>query len=184
MWIAPLNKMSDADLKVVYLHWGNKYHLNENDFQQQLSQKLCNAGVDIIIGSHPHVIQPVTTIKSSDNNHETIVAYSLGNFLSNQRREDFSMYDEDGLIINIDISKNHKDNKTTITKVCCIPTWLNKYYNNQTSKYIFEIIPLDKTFDLNKASHLDKNKAKKSYEHTSSQIKTSDLISISKNPFK
>ncbi len=179
-----LNKMSDADLKVVYLHWGNKYHLNENDFQQQLSQKLCNAGVDIIIGSHPHVIQPVTTIKSSDNNHETIVAYSLGNFLSNQRREDFSMYDEDGLIINIDISKNHKDNKTTITKVCCIPTWLNKYYNNQTSKYIFEIIPLDKTFDLNKASHLDKNKAKKSYEHTSSQIKTSDLISISKNPFK
>ena len=138
-----LNKMSDADLKVVYLHWGNKYHLNENDFQQQLSQKLCNAGVDIIIGSHPHVIQPVTTIKSSDNNHETIVAYSLGNFLSNQRREDFSMYDEDGLIINIDISKNHKDNKTTITKVCCIPTWFNKYYNNQTSKYIFEIIPLD-----------------------------------------
>lgn len=178
-----LKDMKNTDLQVVYLHWGNKYSLKENSFQQQLAQKLCDAGVDIIIGSHPHVVQPVTSIKSSDGKHETVVAYSLGNFLSNQVRGQFSKYTEDGLMINIDITKNSSTQDTVIKKVTCIPTWLHKYYNDKTSKYVYEIIPLDNKSDLEKIDNLPISKIKKSYKNTASQVETSDLINVVKNPF-
>ena len=179
-----LKKIKDTDLQVVYLHWGDKYSLKENSFQKKLVQKLCDAGVDVIIGSHPHVVQPVTTIKSSDNKHETVVAYSLGNFLSNQTRDQFSQYTEDGLMINIDISKSSTDEEAKVEKVTCIPTWLNKYYNSTTAKYVYEIIPIASKSDLDKIDNLSKNKVEKSYKNTSTQVKTSDLINIVENPFK
>lgn len=178
-----LKKMKDTDLQVVYLHWGDKYSLKENSFQKKLAQKLCDAGVDIIIGYHPHVVQPVTTIKSSNNKHETVVAYSLGNFLSNQTRDQFNQYTEDGLMINIDISKGSTDKEAKVEKVTCIPTWLNKYYNNKTAKYVYEIIPIADKSDLDKIDNLSESKIKKSYKNTASQVETSDLINIVKNPF-
>lgn len=178
-----LENMNNTDLQVVYLHWGSKYSLKESSFQQQLAQKLCDAGVDVIIGSHPHVVQPVTTIKSSDNKHETVVAYSLGNFLSNQTRDQFNNYTEDGLMINIDIIKSSTDKEAKVEKVTCIPTWLNKYYNKNTSKYVYEIIPIANKSDLDKIDNLPESKVKKSYENTAKQIKTSDLINIVENPF-
>lgn len=178
-----LKKMKNTDLQVVYLHWGDKYSLKENSFQQKLAQRLCDAGVDVIIGSHPHVVQPVTSIKSTDGKHEAVVAYSLGNFLSNQTRDQFSQYTEDGLMINIDISKSSKDEEAKVEKVTCTPTWLNKYYNSKTAKYVYEIIPIADKSDLDKIDNLSENKIKKSYNNTAAQIETSDLINIVKNPF-
>ena len=179
-----LEKMNDTDLQIVYLHWGDKYSKSENAFQSELAQKLCDAGVDVILGSHPHVIQPVKSIKSTDGKNETVIAYSLGNFLSNQTRDKFNQYTEDGLMINIDISKKASDKEAKVTKVTCTPTWLNKYYNSSTSKYVYEIIPLANKEELSKINNLPKNKIKKSYENTSSLIETSDLISVVENPFK
>lgn len=178
-----LEKMKDTDLQVVYLHWGSKYSSKESKFQKELAQKLCDAGVDVILGSHPHVVQPVKTITSTDGNTETVVAYSLGNFLSNQTRDQFNEYTEDGLMLNIEISKSKNDNDAKVTKVNCIPTWLNKYYNKKTSKYTYEIIPIANKSDLEKINNLSQNKLKKSYENTTSQIETSDLINIVENPF-
>lgn len=178
-----IENMNNTDLQVVYLHWGSKYSLKESSFQQQLAQKLCDAGVDVIIGSHPHVVQPVTTIKSSDGTHETLVAYSLGNFLSNQTRDQFNNYTEDGLMVRIDVSKSSTDKKAKLDKVTCIPTWLNKYYNKSTSKYVYEIIPITNKSDLDKIDNLPEDKLKHSYENTAKQIETSDLINIVENPF-
>ena len=113
--------MKGTDLQIVYLHWGDKYSRSENSFQSELAQKLCDAGVDVIIGSHPHVVQPVKTIKSTDGKNQTVVAYSLGNFLSNQTRDKFNQYTEDGLMVNIDISKKASDKEAKVTKVTCIP---------------------------------------------------------------
>ena len=177
-----LKNMKDTDLQVVYLHWGDKYSLKENTFQKKLAQKLCDAGVDVIIGSHPHVVQPVTTIKSSDNKHETVVAYSLGNFLSNQSRDQFSQYTEDGLMLNIDISKSNGGD-AKVDKVTCIPTWLNKYYNSKTAKYVYEIIPIASKSELDKIDNLSESKLKKSYKNTASKVDTTNLINIVKNPF-
>ncbi len=72
-----------ADYIVVLPHWGEENQLTQNDEQRALAQSLANAGVDLIIGTHPHVVQPVEVLTGTDGN-ETIVYYSLGNLVSLQ----------------------------------------------------------------------------------------------------
>ena len=72
-----------ADFVVVLLHWGIEYQLSPNTAQRELAQFLADSGADLIIGTHPHVVQPLETVTSSDG-RIVPVAYSLGNFISNQ----------------------------------------------------------------------------------------------------
>ncbi|MBU5334976.1 CapA family protein [Intestinibacter bartlettii] len=169
----------DTDMQIVIIHWGNEYSRTPTEFQTKLAQKLCDAGVDIIIGSHPHVVEPVETIKSTDGKHETLVVYSLGNYISNQRREYISMYTEDGLMVDIDIEKKG-DNKATVKKVTCIPTWVTKYSSG--GKDVYEIIPIADDI-LQKTTYIDSNYLKQSYKNTSELIKTDDKISVIDSPF-
>lgn len=74
-----------ADLVVVSAHWGNEYTHEPTEAQRTLAQKLASWGADVIIGTHPHVIQPVEYITNPDGS-KTLVAYSLGNFISAQDR--------------------------------------------------------------------------------------------------
>ena len=67
-----------VDVLIVAMHWGVEYATNPNDSQKEIAQYLADLGVDIIIGCHPHVLQPITWID------DTLVMYSLGNFISNQ----------------------------------------------------------------------------------------------------
>ncbi|MGM0214439.1 CapA family protein [Enterococcus sp. AZ109] len=80
-----LNKISDV--QVVSMHWGQEYQFVQDEEQEQLAQMLSDAGVDVIVGGHPHVIQPVDYVTGSGGN-ETLVIYSLGNFLSSQAESD------------------------------------------------------------------------------------------------
>lgn len=171
----------DTDMQIVILHWGDEYSRTPSTFQTELAQKLCDAGVDIIIGSHPHVVQPVEMIKSSDGNHETLVIYSLGNYISNQRRQYLSMYTEDGLMVNIDIEKKSDEKEAAVKKVTCIPTWVAKYSDG--SKYVYEIIPIADDI-LSKTSYIDSSYLKQSYTNTADQIKADDKISVVENPFE
>ncbi|MEI4771246.1 CapA family protein [Psychrobacillus sp. FJAT-51614] len=75
-----------VDILIVSIHWGDEYQLEPNDKQKELAQVMADAGVDIVFGHHPHVIQPYEVIKASDG-HETHVFYSLGNFFSGQKME-------------------------------------------------------------------------------------------------
>lgn len=171
----------DTDMQIVILHWGDEYSRTPSTFQTELAQKLCDAGVDIIIGSHPHVVQPVEMIKSSDGNHETLVIYSLGNYISNQRRQYLSMYTEDGLMVNIDIEKKSDEKEATVKKVTCIPTWVAKY--SDSSKYVYEIIPIADDI-LSKTSYIDSSYLKQSYKNTADQINADDKINVVENPFE
>ncbi len=74
----------NADFTVAFMHWGTEYATKPDAFQKDLCQKMCNWGVDLIIGSHPHVIQPVEWYESEDNSNKMLVYYSLGNFVSRQ----------------------------------------------------------------------------------------------------
>ena len=170
----------DTDMQIVIIHWGDEYSRTPNDFQKKLAQKLCDAGVDIIIGSHPHVVEPVETIKSTDGKNETLVIYSLGNYISNQRREYISMYTEDGLMVDINIEKQG-NNEAKVKKVTCIPTWVNKYESG--GKSVYEIIPVADNI-LEKTTYIDQSYLKQSYKNTSELIKTDDKISIVKSPFE
>ncbi len=174
------DKFKDTDIQIVILHWGDEYDRNGNNFQRELAQKLCDDGIDIIIGSHPHVVQPVETITSTDSKNETTVIYSLGNHISNQRRSSIGLYSEDGLMVSINISKAN-DNPAKVQKVTCIPTWVNKYQDN--SKYIYEVIPLDENTPIESLESIKESDLEQSYNNTSSLIDTSDIISISNSPF-
>jgi poly-gamma-glutamate capsule biosynthesis protein CapA/YwtB (metallophosphatase superfamily) len=136
-------KNDGAELIVFVIHWGNEYNLKPNYSQKVLAKFLANSGVDIILGSHPHVIQPIDIIKSNNSSHKTLVVYSMGNFLSNQRFEmTGSTYTENGVILNIEVKKDLTTKKVSINKVSYKPTWVHKYYNKDEDKIVYEIIPV------------------------------------------
>jgi poly-gamma-glutamate capsule biosynthesis protein CapA/YwtB (metallophosphatase superfamily) len=79
------SKKDSLDKLIVMLHWGNEYQLSPSNAQVSLAGFLFENGVDVIIGSHPHVLQPMEFHPGDDNKRERFIAYSLGNFVSNQR---------------------------------------------------------------------------------------------------
>ena len=83
----------DVDLVVALLHWGHEYHRTPSDYQRQVAEWIRAAGVDLIVGSHPHVVQPFEEWRGSDNRCVGGVYYSLGNFISNQndRHTDYGL---------------------------------------------------------------------------------------------
>lgn len=91
-----------ADVVIVSAHWGNEYTHEPTDAQRELAEKLAMWGADVIIGTHPHVIQPVEYITNRDG-RKTLVAYSLGNFISAQNRGPRML----GGMLNFEIVKNN-----------------------------------------------------------------------------
>ena len=177
-----LKKMEDTDLQIVIIHWGVEYTRTETAFQRELAQKLCDAGVDVIIGSHPHVVEPVETLTSANGESETVVIYSLGNFLSNQSRENVGMYSEDGLMVNIDFVKDNNTNTASVERVTCIPTWVNRFSANGRLNY--EIIPIEDNTYLSSIGSLSQSRAEQSYKNTSSLIDTNALVNVVNSPFE
>ncbi|MGQ9518264.1 MAG: CapA family protein, partial [Anaerolineae bacterium] len=91
MWLEPAKAAQaisearpESDLVVVSVHWGEEYHSLPNARQREIAQQLADAGADIIIGHHPHVVQPIEWVQGRGRPHPTLVAYSLGNFLFDQ----------------------------------------------------------------------------------------------------
>jgi len=162
-------KQKGAEFIVFYMHWGDEYKTYANTWQKTIAQKLCNFGVDIIIGSHPHVVQPVELIVSEDSQNTTVCLYSTGNAVSNQRQELMvscpSGHTEDGLFFNYTLKKT--GDEVVLDSIDIIPTWVNKYKGG--SGYQYTIYPLENPeTDVTKYG-LDSTaaaKALKSYERT------------------
>ncbi len=134
-------KNDGADVIVVYPHWGTEYLLDANEYQTKMAQKMCDMGVDVIIGGHPHVVEPVKVIKSENSGKRTVCLYSLGNFISNQRKHLMNLSTgntEDGLIFTVNFEK-YGDGRVLVESVEVIPTWVNLTNGN------YRIIPLDKS---------------------------------------
>ena len=140
--IAEMEK--NADITVIAMHWGIEYTQKPTAEQKKLTERMISWGADVILGSHPHVVQPSEIIEH--NGEIKYVIYSMGNFVSNQRRG-ASGYPktnkelcEDSMLVDIQFMKDPKTNKTIINKVRHIPTWLWRYYEN--GKYKFKVIPV------------------------------------------
>ncbi len=101
-----------ADVVIVNAHWGNEYTHEPTNAQRELAQKLAAWGADVIIGHHPHVIQPVEYITNSDG-RKTLVAYSLGNFISAQNRGPRML----GGMLNFEIVKNNTTGEIALENV-------------------------------------------------------------------
>lgn len=79
-------KKAGAEIIVVMPHWGVEYVLNENESQRSLADFLIKEGVDIIIGGHPHVVQPMKVMTDKTTGRRSLVVYSLGNLISNMTK--------------------------------------------------------------------------------------------------
>ena len=103
-----IDKIKDkVDVIIVSMHWGDEYVLEPTESEKEIAQYLSSLGVNLIIGSHPHVIQPVGYV------NDTLVIYSLGNFLSGQRP--MGIDKTIGLLVGMDIVV--KDDKVTFENI-------------------------------------------------------------------
>ncbi len=142
---------SMVDLTIVFIHWGEEYQRLPNAFQKDIANFLFTNGADIIIGSHPHVVQPMEWHQADSITKETLVVWSLGNFVSNQRKR----YTDGGTMFSITLQK--ESGKTSIKDAGYQLTWVyNPVQNHKKQYYILPAARYENdTILLDKQSQID-----------------------------
>lgn len=147
-------KTMNPDAIIALMHWGREYQLLPHREEKETVQVLEEAGVDLIIGGHPHVIQPlaVDTVYNADSSafKEVLVTYSLGNFVSNQYRTNTDL----GLMVEVELIKNSRQKKTILGEHYYLPVWryIQGRYDSQLTKgfdWQYSILPAS-AFELGK----------------------------------
>jgi len=121
------------DVMVLCLHWGTEYDTVPSQSQTELADFFFSKGIDIIIGSHPHVIQKMIWYRDTDRLKNKVIAYSLGNFVSNQKRPKT----DGGSIVRIGVTKT--DSSVIISDAGFYLTWV--YTPVEKSRRRFYILP-------------------------------------------
>lgn len=151
----------NSDFMIVCMHWGQEYQHTANKEQENLTKWLWENGVDVVVGSHPHVIQPIVTDSLNINNvglKKVVCAYSLGNFISNQSNPPGSNI---GLIYEVELSKNTRTGKKAVDKHYYIPVYC--YIHNQkksVSNWVYTVIPVS-AFEADSSNFLGMSKLKR-----------------------
>jgi len=104
------------DAIIVMMHWGLEYQLVENKEQRKLTKQLLEEGANLVIGAHPHVVQPARW-ETADGQQEALVAYSLGNFISGQMKQ----HTDGGIMVEVELMKSN--GRTTVEEATFIPVW-------------------------------------------------------------
>ena len=122
------------DKLIVFVHWGYEYRDFPNSYQKKFNTFFNEIGVDVVIGSHPHVLQPM--IYNIENNKEFLTVFSLGNFVSNQRES----RKDGGAMFRLSFEK--KGGKVYISRKEYVLTWVHKFMDD--GKYQYQILPCAK----------------------------------------
>lgn len=127
-------KAKGAEIVVINFHFGQEYKREPNAYQKEIVRHAINCGADIIVGEHPHVLQPIQLFKSSAQaSLDTgIVAFSMGNFYSNQ----MGVYTNSGIILNVKLKKNPITGKIRIVNHFAIPTFIAQYEEADKTKFL------------------------------------------------
>ena len=137
-------KSEGAEATMLFIHWGTEYEIVENNYQDTIAQKVCDLGVDVIVGGHPHVVQPVQLLSSAvDPEHKTVCIYSLGNAVSNQRISEMRLktgHTEDGVLFAVTFEK-YSDGTVYLAGAEVLPTWVN--LSSVNGKLEYNILPLE-----------------------------------------
>jgi poly-gamma-glutamate synthesis protein (capsule biosynthesis protein) len=115
-----LARLSSPDILVACFHWGNEYQAAPTKRQRALAALAAGNGADLVIGTHPHVLQPVELLPSPGGSFH-VVAYSLGNFVSYQRTPPRDR----SAVLAVDVEKAAGDVKARIARVSAAPTWVS-----------------------------------------------------------
>lgn len=129
-----LAKAQEPDLICVNMHWGLEYQNVQNSDQEDWADFLFENGVDVILGSHPHVLQPMekrTVTLEDGTTKNCFVIYSLGNFISGQTKKNTRT----SIILNINFTKDGETGKTTIGDVSYVPIYMYKSSSGSTKRY-------------------------------------------------
>lgn len=151
-------KNQNADMIVACMHWGTEYQTKQNSEQEELADFLFQNGVNVIIGNHPHVIQPMekrTVTLEDGSTRDGFVAYALGNFICDQN----AVNTRDSIILNLKITK-HTDGSITIDNYDYVPIYM--YKDSSVSKHKMKILDINKTI-YNYENNLDDSITEKIY---------------------
>ncbi len=162
-----------AEAIMVYMHWGDEYQIKPNSHQKKIAQKLCDLGVDVIVGGHPHVIQPIDILESDESGKQTVCLYSMGNAVSNQLKTRMNLktgHTEDGMIFETSFTKQ-SDGSVILSDIGVIPTWANRFETSKGRRY--KIIPLKENGEWSAAY----NDINRKTEMQKSFTRTEDLVS-------
>lgn len=123
------------DAIIVMMHWGSEYHLTENKAQEKLTRQLLSEGADLIVGAHPHVVQPAKWLKNTTTGKPALVAYSLGNFISGQMKP----HTDGGILLEVELLK--KAGHTTLEEAAFAPLWRHIEYP-PAGKRVYRVLPI------------------------------------------
>lgn len=128
-----------ADLVAVALHFGEEYQRMPNEAQKKTAELCIQYGADLILGAHPHVVQPYewkTVTMEDGRQHKGLIAYSLGNFISAQRWD----YKDVGAILKLSLYKG-ESGEASIESVDLIPTYVHFYRKGGKRHYVIYPVP-------------------------------------------
>ena len=138
-----LSREKGADIVIVSVHWGDEYSRKATSEDRATAEDIIKAGADVILGSHPHVLQTITYRdfeQDAGGTKKCAVVYSLGNFLSAQTGQ----YKDSGMVVNLTFDKDNQTNKVTLKEVTYLPTWV---YISDADKKEYRILPVGKYLD-------------------------------------
>lgn len=132
----------NADFTVAFMHWGTEYRMKPDSSQKELAKKMCEWGIDLVIGAHPHVIEPFEIIEA-ENGNKMPVYYSLGNYVSRQKEA------RNLLGALADVTLKYDGKSVTIENCSFVP--IVTHYNTACNK--FSVYPLSEYSNELAAQH-------------------------------
>lgn len=132
-------KKAEPDVIVAMLHWGSEYDVEVSDSQKEIRDLLFKNGVDVILGSHSHIVGPMEMLEVETTDGEKkqcFVAYSLGNFISSMDKQ----YTQESVILNLEFTKDGETGETTISATSYQPLYILDRGENAEKR--FEVLPI------------------------------------------
>jgi len=165
-----------ADLVIVSIHNGTEYQREPTTAQERLEQAMVDAGADVVLGSHPHVIQPMETVAAAaaDGTSRTaFVIHSLGNFVSSQRQR----YRDTGLILQLEFEKNLRTSVTTLMGVSYVPVWVDDTISAGKQTRVLPIGDVLADPEYPGLTSADRTKAQQAWSDTTTHLGSLDTTS-------
>lgn len=160
----------NSDVVIVFPHWGTENSTSVSDYQREYIKLFSELGVDIVIGTHPHVLQPVEWVENEQTGKKMLVYYSLGNFISHQT----SLNQLCGGMAQITVEKRGEEISITSAKLTPVVCW----YKSSSGKFSFSVYKLsDYTEELG-SSHAQNGATPEYFEKYAKEIVSEEFLDL------
>lgn len=160
----------NSDVVIVFPHWGTENSTSVSDYQREYIKLFSELGVDIVIGTHPHVLQPVEWVENEQTGKKMLVYYSLGNFISHQT----SLNQLCGGMAQITVEKRGEEISITSAKLTPVVCW----YKSSSGRFRFSVYKLsDYTEELG-SSHAQNGATPEYFEKYAKEIVSEEFLNL------